>query len=239
MKKTLLIIIAFVAALTGTATDRFYIEDFIMMPGETRTVSIMLDNDGEYTAFQTDIYLSHGLTVEQEDGDYIFDLTSRKARDHNIASQLQQNGCIRIMSYSPSVKTYSGNSGALVTFNVIASADFSGPATISLKTTLFTTTSGGEISFADETCTVTCPDLNMSGDVNCDGVVDINDLAMLIDIMLGANNLFYSAENADCDNNGTIDIADVTALAFLPIQPKIPIFLFFSVNIHKSYFKEI
>ena len=35
------------------------------------------------------------------------------------------------------------------------------------------------------------------------------------------------------------DIADVTALAFLPIQPKIPIFLFFSVNIHKSYFKEI
>ena len=36
-----------------------------------------------------------------------------------------------------------------------------------------------------------------------------------------------------------IAIILATALAFLPIQPQTPIFLFFSVNIHKSYFKEI
>ena len=61
-------------------------------------VSIMLDNEMAYTAFQTDIYLPEGLTVEQEDGDYVFDLTSRKGRDHIIASQVQVDGAIRIMS---------------------------------------------------------------------------------------------------------------------------------------------
>ena len=204
--------IAFVAALTGAATDRFYIEDFRMMPGETRTVSIMLDNDIEYTAFQTDIYLPSGLTVEQEDGDYIFDLTARKGRDHNIASQLQHDGCIRIMSYSPSIKPYSGSSGALVTFNVIASENLSGSVTIRLKNILFTTTSGGEVSFVDETCVVSSPTTDCPGDVNCDGDLTIADVTMLIDILLGAENMYYSAENADVNNDGNLSIGDATTL---------------------------
>ena len=63
----------------------------------------MLDNATAYTAFQTDLYLPDGLTLLQEDGDYLIDLTARKARDHNIASQLQTDGSIRIMSYSPRI----------------------------------------------------------------------------------------------------------------------------------------
>lgn len=108
------------AAVVSAATERFYIEDFEIAPGETRTVSILLNNEVAYTAFQADLYLPDGLTVEQEDGDYIFDLTARKARDHIIASQLQPDGSIRLMSYSPKINAYSGNSGALVTFNVVA-----------------------------------------------------------------------------------------------------------------------
>ena len=69
---------AVVSLLCAAATDRFYIEDFSIAPGETRTVSILLDNEAAYTAFQTDIYMPNGLTIEMEDGDYIFDLTDRK-----------------------------------------------------------------------------------------------------------------------------------------------------------------
>lgn len=151
------------AALCAAATDRFYIEDFSISAGETRTVSIMLDNETAYTAFQTDIYLPEGLIVEQEDGDYIFDLTSRKGRDHNIASQVQADGAIRIMSYSPSIKTYSGNSGALVTFNVTATGNAGGETTIELKNTLFTTKTGTEVAFNDETCHVNIPLKDLSG----------------------------------------------------------------------------
>ena len=110
MKRRLLFAVLAVVAICAAATDRFFIEDFTINAGETLMVSILLDNETAYTAFQTDIYLPEGLTVEQEDGDYIFDLTSRKGRDHIIASQVQADGAIRIMSYSPSIKTYSVNS---------------------------------------------------------------------------------------------------------------------------------
>ena len=75
MKRTIILSIAVVAVLCAAATDRFYIEDFTIAPGETRTVNIILDNETAYTAFQTDIYMPAGLTIEMEDGDYIFDRT--------------------------------------------------------------------------------------------------------------------------------------------------------------------
>ena len=191
-------------------TDRFYIEDFTINPGETLTVSILLDNEAEYTAFQCDLYLPEGLSVEQEDGDYIFDLTSRKGRDHNISSQLQIDGSIRIISYSPSIKAYSGNSGPLVTYSVTASSDFEGPASILLKNTLFTTVAGIEVPFADETCTVTQTVTNLRGDVNGDNLVTISDVTALIDLLLGGGTINNPA--ADCNNDTNVTISDVTAL---------------------------
>ena len=199
-------------AARAAAMDRFYIEDFAVAPGKTQTVSIMLDNEIAYTAFQTDIYLPEGLTVEQEDGDYIFDLTTRKSRDHIIASQIQADGSIRVMSYSNRINAYSGNNGALVTFNVTASADFVGPATIWLKNTLFTTTEGTEIPFQDEECIVTVPVSIIKGDVDGNGNVNISDVTALIDYLLSGNASNIQLDNADVDDNGNINISDVTAL---------------------------
>ena len=201
-----------VVSLFAAATDRFYIEDFTIASGETHTVSIMLDNEVSYTAFQCDLYLPEGLTVEQEDGDYIFDLTPRKGRDHNISSQLQADGAIRVMSYSPGIKAYSGNSGALVTFNVTAGDGLVDPAIIQLKNILFTTTAGVEVAFADEICNVTAPNTDLKGDVNVDGSVSIADVTTLIDYLLGGNVTPFNATNADVDCSGEISIADVTTL---------------------------
>ena len=201
-----------VAVLCAAATDRFYIEDFTIAPGETQTVSIMLDNETTYTAFQTDIYMPAGLTIEMEDGDYIFDLTDRKSRNHMIASQPQPDGAIRVISYSNSINPFSGNSGALVTFNVSAATDFTGPATIALRNTLFTTTAGMEIPLGDETCTVTVPAVGKKGDVNGDGSISISDVTALIDYLLSGNANGINLVDADCNTDGSISISDVTAL---------------------------
>lgn len=201
---------AMVAFWSG-ATDRLYIQDFTMGPGETRTVEILLDNETAYTAFQFDLYLPTGLTVEQEDGDYIFDLTPRKSRDHSIASQPQSSGAIRVISYSPHINAYSGNSGALVTFSLTASADFEGPATIRLKNILFTTVPGTEVAFADETCTVTTAHPWAKGDVNHDQLVDINDVTDLIAQVLGTDPGICLI-CADIYEDNLVDINDVTSL---------------------------
>ncbi len=211
MRNTFLLF-AVLVALFAAADERFYIEDFTVTPGETLTVSILLENAAQYTAFQTDVYLPEGLTVDQEDGDYIFDLTSRKSRDHNIAARLQQDGSIRLMSYSPSIKPYSGNSGALVTFSVTASDGFVGPTTIALRNSLFSTIEGSEVHFADEVCTVTVPSSLLVGDVDGDGRVTIGDVVGIIDMLVEgrANVADYPA--ADVDGDGRITIGDVTAL---------------------------
>ena len=212
MKRTIIMTLTAVVALFAAATDRFYIEDFTINPGETLTVSILLDNEAEYTAFQCDLYLPEGLSVEQEDGDYIFDLTSRKGRDHNISSQLQVDGSIRIISYSPSIKAYSGNSGPLVTYNVTASSDFEGPASILLKNILFTTVAGNEVPFADEICTVTLTATALRGDVNGDSNVNISDVTTLIDYLLSGNAIGVNQTAADCNQDSLVNISDVTAL---------------------------
>ena len=212
MKRTIIMTLTAVVALFAAATDLFYIEDFTIAPGETRAVSILLVNEAEYTAFQCDLYLPEGLSVEQEDGDYIFDLTNRKGRDHMISSQLQVDGSIRVISYSPSIKAYSGNTGALVTFNVTASSDFEGPASILLKNILFTTVAGNEVPFADEICTVTTPVTSLKGDVDDNGLVNISDVTALIDYLLNNDASAINLSNADCDGDGLVNISDVTCL---------------------------
>lgn len=209
MKRFLLIIVIAALTLGAAAKDRFYIEDFTITPGETMTVSIMLDNEATYTAFQTDLYLPEGLTVEQEDGDYIFDLTTRKGSDHMISAQLREDGSIRLLSYSLRIKAYSGNSGALVTFNVTADSHFTGSASIQMKNILFTTTGGVEVAFANETCTVTAASTTQPGDVNGDNKVNISDVTELINILLSG---ITPGDAADVNGDGKVNISDVTEL---------------------------
>jgi len=206
MKKTIILFAAMVVALGAAATDRFYIEDFSISLGETRTVSILLDNEAEYTAFQSDLYLPEGLTADN------FALTDRKNANHTLTATVLPDGGIRLLSYSLNIKTYSGNSGALVTFDVTAEEDFVEPVVIDLRNTLFTTEAGIEIPFEDETCTVTLPASFIKGDVDGDGNVNISDVTTLIDYLLSGDASGLNLAGADCDQGGSVNIADVTAL---------------------------
>lgn len=207
MKRLLLLSMVLGVALWGAATDRFYIEDFSISPGETRTVSILLDNEAEYTAFQCDVCLPEGLTASN------FALTDRKTSNHTFStSVLGEGGAYRLLSYSLKLKSYSGNSGALVTFDVTAGEDFAEDATIRLCNVEFTTTEGAEIPFSNEQCTVTYVTASKKGDVNNDGKVTISDLTVLIDYLLGDDVSQINLDNADVNDSEDITIADVTAL---------------------------
>ena len=52
----------------------------------------------------------------------------------------------------------------------------------------------------------------LMGDVNGDGNIAINDLTILIDYLLGNQNLVINEPAADMDGNGIISIMDVTRL---------------------------
>ena len=157
MKRFIQIVLCALTIFGATAQDSFYINDFSIEAGETKLIEIQLDNTVAYTALQADIFLPDGLTIEQEDGEYLFDLTDRKARNHTISSSDLSSGAIRILIASQTLKTFSGNSGALVTFNIIADASFSGQKVIELKNVIATEPDQTEHQLPNTTCTVTGP----------------------------------------------------------------------------------
>ena len=94
-------------------------EDINLQPGETRTVTIALDNEVDYTAFQLDMQLPDGMTASN------FRLTDR-AGSHAIDANMLNNGKQRVMCYSSQLATINGHEGALLTFDVTASDDVVG-----------------------------------------------------------------------------------------------------------------
>ena len=99
--------------------DLMNAEDISLMPGNTRTVSIALDNEMLYSAFQLDLALPEGLTAGN------FRLTDR-AGSHVFNVNTLANGKTRALCYSPTLAAIRGNEGALLTFDVTATAQIDG-----------------------------------------------------------------------------------------------------------------
>ena len=93
--------------------DRMSGESISLMPGETRRVSIMLDNEMDYSAFQLDMRLPEGLTASN------FNLTDR-AGSHAFDVNTLKNGSVRALCYSPAIEVIEGHEGVLLTFDVTA-----------------------------------------------------------------------------------------------------------------------
>ncbi|MBR3451780.1 MAG: leucine-rich repeat protein [Muribaculaceae bacterium] len=83
------------------------------MSGEAvgNTICINLANEMEYTAMQMDLTLPEGLTASK------FALTNRTGELDLIVKD-RGNGKVRVLAYSPNLKTIKGNGGAVLTFNV-------------------------------------------------------------------------------------------------------------------------
>ena len=100
-------------------SDRMSGEGFSLNVGETRTVSIALDNEMLYSAFQLDLTLPDGLSASN------FCLTHR-AGSHAFDVNTLENGKTRALCYSPVLTAISGNEGALLTFDVTATGNVNG-----------------------------------------------------------------------------------------------------------------
>lgn len=103
--------------------DRMSGEDVTLMAGETRKVSIQLNNEMDYTAFQMDLTLPAGLTASN------FQLTDR-AGNHAFDVSTLSNGKTRVLCYSPAIEVIDGHEGALLTFDVTATDDIKGIITV-------------------------------------------------------------------------------------------------------------
>ena len=208
MKHIILYIIVLFAALSAIANDRLYIKDFEIVADEAKTIALILDNDTAYSAFQTDIYLSNGLEIEQEDGEYIIDLnTERTAKSHVVSTYKRDDGAIRIFVTSQNLATFKGNGGDIAYIQIKATNSFPGSGTVSLKNSIAAEADATRHILAD--CTAKAGELStLKGDVNGDGEVNIADINVIIDIILSGR----SDPSGDVNGDGEVNIADINVV---------------------------
>ena len=99
--------------------DRMSGKGITLMPGETRRVSIDLDNEADYSAFQLDLTLPTGMMASN------FMLTDRDG-NHALDVETLNNGKVRVLCYSPAIEAISDNSGAVLTLDVTATSNVDG-----------------------------------------------------------------------------------------------------------------
>lgn len=204
-------IVFLLVTFLANAEDRFYIEDFTINPGETKQIALILQNENIYSAIQADLKLPTGLTVEQEDGEYIFDLTDRKARNHTVSGNLLDNGDIRVLISSQTSKTFSGTNGPLVLFNVTADNSFSGNNTISITNIIAAESNASLHYLPNESCTVSTEGsqvVSASLKLNCEMArLQLNQTLQLSATNENADNITWTSDDstvATVDSNGLV-----------------------------------
>ncbi|MBO4463517.1 MAG: InlB B-repeat-containing protein [Prevotella sp.] len=117
MKKRIMMIAALALAICNLlkAEDKVTVNDFKISAGETKEVSISLDNDVAYVAFQFDLYLPEGITVEAYSAD-----RSRMPESTKLEMSKQEDGAYRFLSAAMSGEPIVGNSGNIVKLTVRA-----------------------------------------------------------------------------------------------------------------------
>ena len=123
--------------LASRAKDTFYIAPVNVAPGDSKTITLNLDNSQVFRGFQTDIELPEGLKIaSKSNGNFDISLTDRGSSSFSVSSNLMSDGSVRILGYSTQGESIKGNQGALVRISVRAASDFSG-GYIKLKNSIF------------------------------------------------------------------------------------------------------
>ena len=133
----LLFLMLLALPLASRAKDTFYIAPVNIAPGDSKTITLNLDNSQVFRGFQTDIELPEGLKItSMSNGNFDISLTDRGSSSFSVSSNLMSDGSVRILGYSTQGESIKGNQGALVRISVRASSDFSG-GYIKLKNSIF------------------------------------------------------------------------------------------------------
>ena len=176
MKKIFLSFIAMVlCTIAISAKGTVNLSSLSFSPGETKVLSIELNDETAYTAFQMDLALPAGFSIAttiNEDDEEVLDITidaSRKKSTHQLSYNKIGEGVYRMAAFSSTNATFKGTSGAIVNVAVTAAEDIKGGNyTIELKNVAFTTPEPVDVKFDDvSTVFEVLEKSNYTAAVNC------------------------------------------------------------------------
>ena len=205
--------------IIGFGQNTFSMDDYITLYGDTVVVPVKMENVDEITGFQTDIYLPSGFELLKDGEDYMVSLSNRKGRDHVVMASDAPDGAVRVLSYSPTLKTYSGNEGELFYFTIKVPTDGNSIVTypIWLRKTLLTTIDEDEVGVLETLSNVDVY-FYILGDVDHSGFITVADVVLTAKYILNQNPEPFIFDAADINGDGKITITDVVKIAHLVLD---------------------
>ncbi len=141
------------------ATDRVWIENFVIKPGETKTIELLLDNEVVYKSLQCDFDLPQGLSIVKNSSNQpAFSSTERTATHIIRGSQPTGTGENHYrVGFITLANPIAAGTGAIATFQVVASENFNGKNEILLSGIRVGDENNVSYGLDDFTCYVTTP----------------------------------------------------------------------------------
>ena len=139
MKNKNLFLVCLLSCIVGTMqAERLFIDNFSIAPGETKTMSIELENEISYVGFEFEITMPEGLTIDT----ISTSLTDRCYLYESHGIKLWPEGFYKFLAYATQYDQgagITGNSGKIVNLKVTASEDMEvgSTPTIAISNILF------------------------------------------------------------------------------------------------------
>lgn len=120
-----------------------------------------------------------------------------------VGNQLQLTATVLPDDATDPSVTWSTSNAAVATVDATGKVTAVAPGTATITAT---TNDGSELSAS---CAVV---VALRGDVNLDGTVDVTDVNIVVNIILGKDQAAYYDGRADLDGNNDVDVSDINAL---------------------------
>lgn len=121
MRKRIWMISLLMLLISSTiwADDKLNVYDFRISPGETKEIEVCMENDVSYVAFQFDLHLPQGLTLES------YSVGDRVPESTTVSMSEMDDGSYRFIAAAMQAESISGYGGSIVNLTLKASENFS------------------------------------------------------------------------------------------------------------------
>ena len=183
-----------------------------LLAGGTAPLVLSLENGQQgISAIQCQIVLPGGVTIATEGNNFLYTVAERC---HGSLVQIVEtmDGHYNLMMFHLSDESFSGSSGPIITLTLRVDEDLSDMESEGRVDYIILTNTAREMLEAAPATFPISVSNHPFGDVNHDGDVNVVDVMMTVDYVLGKNVSNFHEENADVNGDGYIDVADVMGI---------------------------
>lgn len=198
-----------------------HVNNFTVDAGSETTINVYVsDFSDNYIAAGMILQMPEGMSIVSDGTGFKVTLNADVIENHIVKSTMTDNNCFKFAVFSSTNSELNlrkngnfgiGNTlqGKLFYTIQIKAPNKAGIYNCHLSNIEFATSSFNLINLAETSFQI---NVNLTGDVNNDGTVDISDVVALVNFILSTESTEFDNNSADINKDGYIDISDVVAL---------------------------